>query len=72
MAMIAMTTSSSISVKPARARAGGRLADLLDSRQQQADQDGDDRDHDEQFDEGERTPRHSSPCETDHVLYPLA
>ena len=34
--------------------AGGGLADLLDGRQQQADQDGDDGDDDEQFDERER------------------
>src|SRR5262249_12074145 len=33
--------------------AGGGFADLLDGGQQQADQDGDDGDHDQQFDEGE-------------------
>jgi len=33
--------------------AGGGLAHLLDGRQQQADQDGDDRDHHQKFDQGE-------------------
>ena len=37
--------------------AGGGLADLLDGGQQQADQDGDDGDHDQQFDERERSTR---------------
>src|SRR5439155_15888558 len=36
--------------------AGGRLADLLDGRQQEADQDGDDRDHHQQLDERKRLP----------------
>ena len=34
-------------------RPGGRLADLLDGGQQQADQDGDDRDHHQQLDQRE-------------------
>src|SRR5207244_13345708 len=34
-------------------RAGGCLANLLDGRQEQADQDRDDGDHDEQLDQGE-------------------
>ena len=34
-------------------RPRGGLADLLDSRQEQADQDRDDGDHDQQFDECE-------------------
>ena len=33
--------------------AGGGLADLLDGGQQQADQDGDDRNHHQEFNEGE-------------------
>ena len=34
----------------------GRLARRLHGRQQQGDQHADDRDHDEQFDQGERWP----------------
>src|SRR5205814_414608 len=40
----------------------GGVADLLDGRQEQADQDGDDRDDDEQLDQREATPV----TETDH------
>jgi hypothetical protein len=36
------------------AHPGGRLADLLDGGQEQADQDGDDGDHHQQLDERER------------------
>jgi len=39
----------------------GRLADLLDGGQQQADQDGDDGNHHQQFDQREATP--PAPCE---------
>ncbi len=38
-----------------RLRACGRSANLLDGRQQQTNQDGDDGDHDQQFDERERS-----------------
>ena len=40
----------------AATHAGGGLADLLHRRQQQPDEDGDDGDHDQQFDEGESCP----------------
>jgi hypothetical protein len=43
--------------------AGGRLADLLHGRQQQSDEDGDDGDHHQQLDEGERTPGAKDPDE---------
>jgi hypothetical protein len=39
--------------------AGGGLADLLDGRQEQADQDGDDRNHHQQLDQGEGAAGHS-------------
>src|SRR5262245_56775567 len=43
---------------------GGRLADLLDRRQQKPDQDGNDCDHDEEFDQRER--RSSSGTKSGH------
>ena len=43
--------------------AGGGLADLLDGRQQEADEDGDDGDHHQQLDQRERPPL-TTPCQT--------
>src|SRR5262249_53153432 len=44
--------------------AGGGLADLLDGGQQQTNQDGDDRDHDEQFDQREPPRPRVGPVQT--------
>jgi hypothetical protein len=52
------------------AHPGGRFADLLDGRQEQADQDGDDRDDHQQFDQRERRSR--SPGRRDELRHEMA